>query len=236
MTATDQRTRRRISSPGGRRRPGFTLVELIVVIGIIAFLVMMLLPTLRNAREAANRTSCLSNLRQIGIATYVYLVEHRNTFPFSGRPWPQGSFVDVWQILRPYADNTGLFICPSDGEPRYNEWFVAMHGETAGMSDPAVLPFPNSYHYPIAFYYEFDCDQNIVGPTAMKVTQVKHPTRKVNFNCNALDLAGHGGHGVALLFVDGHAAMTHWYEINETSPYPENFDWTICGIGGADLK
>jgi prepilin-type N-terminal cleavage/methylation domain-containing protein len=67
-----------------KRRSGFTLVELLVVIGIIALLIAILLPALRKARDAANRTGCMSNLRQLAFAFQMYLDENK------GR-WPAGS-------------------------------------------------------------------------------------------------------------------------------------------------
>jgi prepilin-type N-terminal cleavage/methylation domain-containing protein len=64
-----------------RRRFGFTLVELLVVIGIIALLISILLPALNRAREAARRTKCLANLRSIGQLIHMYAVAAKGQIP-----------------------------------------------------------------------------------------------------------------------------------------------------------
>ncbi len=76
----------------GGYRKGFTLVELLVVIGIIALLISVLLPALNKAREAANTTKCLANLRQCGMALNMYVNEYKGWFPYCARdntwkPW-----------------------------------------------------------------------------------------------------------------------------------------------------
>lgn len=112
-----------------RRRRAFTLVELLVVIGIVAVLLALLLPTLRRAREAGNRATCLSNLRQIGQGIFVYVNENRQWMPPAintvynyGDPnstpptmWnaPNGSINFLRSALGERNGRTPALLCPS---------------------------------------------------------------------------------------------------------------------------
>jgi len=73
-----------------RPRRGFTLIELLVVVAIIALLVSILLPSLRQARELARRAVCMSNLHHIGVAQLMYAHDNRgHTTRLMWGPWPE---------------------------------------------------------------------------------------------------------------------------------------------------
>ena len=118
---------------------GFTLIELLVVIAIIAILAAILFPVFAKAREQARKTTCLSNLKQIGTAFQMYVQDYDEQFPWlmqDGRTnddttglskgLPAGP--PVWQVdleakrglfmeynLQPYVKNNQLFVCPTLG-------------------------------------------------------------------------------------------------------------------------
>lgn len=76
-----------------RTKPGFTLVEVLVVVGVIAILISLLLPALSKARQTARQIQCLSNVRQIAAANLMYASDNKGSLPaliFDGSNWPIG--------------------------------------------------------------------------------------------------------------------------------------------------
>lgn len=89
-----------------RRQSGFTLIELLVVIAIIGVLVALLLPAVQQAREAARRTQCRNNLKQIGLALHNYIETYNTVLPAGDY---HGVFGTWLVILMPYIDQTAAY-------------------------------------------------------------------------------------------------------------------------------
>ena len=95
---------------------GFTLIELLVVIAIIAILAAILFPVFAKAREAARKTSCLSNLNQLGKASMMYIQDYDETYHgiWNGSA-TNLSLIQNWALaVQPYARNRQVVKCPSD--------------------------------------------------------------------------------------------------------------------------
>ena len=107
-------------------RRGFTLIELLVVIAIIAILAAILFPVFARAREAARSSSCLSNLKQIGIATQMYVQDYDSVY----LPWGQTIPTCPATILNPYIKNKNVWVCPSED-----------NAGVRAMTDPTVVSY-----------------------------------------------------------------------------------------------
>ncbi len=100
----------------GQSRPGltgFTLIELLVVIAIIAILAGLLLPALSQAKQKALGTRCLSNVRQMSLASMMYVGQGRDVYPWTFTAAVGGAGIAWFNFIQPFLQNTNVLLCPT---------------------------------------------------------------------------------------------------------------------------
>ncbi len=205
------------------RRSGFTLIELLVVIAIIAILAAILFPVFAGAREKARQAGCTSNLKQIGLATKMYLQDYDelNVRTYFG----SGARAYRWhQALQPYMKNTELFRCLTAKQcvDPYSGLYMS-YGMNSFNFDPGVWP---------CFWYG-PADSELQDPSGtIFVADSKHPTDPNQGSyyvgggatfaepVNRVNYRHHGGFNA--LFYDGHVRALKGTRRAQWSTNPED--------------
>lgn len=188
-------------------RRGFTLIELLVVIAIIAILAAILFPVFAKAREKARQSSCLSNIKQIGLAVLQYAQDYderlvRHCYqPGANYPWSVA--------IMPYLKNTQVLQCPSSnglfasatGCGHYGlNLSTTPTGGTVGITNRAMGEIPK----PAGLIAITEALPRTT-PSAQQ-TWLGYWNRESNTgDPTAFDTVGRHNEGVNMVFVDGHA-------------------------------
>jgi prepilin-type N-terminal cleavage/methylation domain-containing protein/prepilin-type processing-associated H-X9-DG protein len=207
---------RTISLP---HRTAFTLVEILVVIGIIAVLIAILLPTISKARESANHTSCMSNMRQLTIAWTQYATQHdgklvsANTSALGDWVIGGNTLAEIQSgVLYQYCAVPKVYHCPSDYSNHLRSFSINSYfngGNYGGGTPITQLDATRRPSETYVFVEEFD-------PRGVNLNSFVMPPYKSNADSRWIDVPAHfHGNGSTLGFADSHAE--YWvYSDNRT--------------------
>ena len=182
-----------------RKRPAFTLVELLVVIGIIAVLIGVLLPALSKANRQARMTACLSNQRQLVMALLMYCQENNGTFPGGqGHTYWNGTLSYFKGTANWDTNAMNPYSCNQDeraGPTFLTKYVKGSKKIPACPSEPEIKDtgsdftnYRTSYWYPMSLVYNpieiwngtaANPPPNDLIQTPQKLVKVKYPTQKV---------------------------------------------------------
>ena len=145
-----------------QKKKGFTLIELLVVIAIIAILAAILFPVFARAREQARKTSCASNLRQLGLGFAMYTQDYDERFPqiWQGQ-WNQ-SVANAPQLnwgpaIFPYIKNKQVYVCPSDSSGNASSY---LGNNYVGNVKLAIIPRPSEQVILMDGSIDHDCTRD----------------------------------------------------------------------------